>query len=200
MIASLRGILQHKGPDQLIVDIHGVGYEVMVAESCLAQLPNVGQEVFLHIHTHVREDALQLMGFLAMDDKKSYQLLLSVSGVGPKLAMAIVAALNPGQLARAVSSDDLASLTGVSGVGKKTAKRLCLELKDKVEFSPDLNVAAPALAPEAGNPAVSDCLSALTNLGYPEEAAQEAVNLALSEIGEEAGLEDLLRQALRTLA
>lgn len=203
MIASLRGTVQYRGTDHLIIDVHGVGYEVFVPESTLLQLDEQ-QEAFLHIHTHVREDALLLFGFLTMADKESYQLLLSVSGVGPKLAMAIIATLTPGELARAITAEDIGRLTQVSGVGKKTAKRLCLDLKDKVDFIPELPAPdSPATQAPQGtdqHPAQNDCISALVNLGYSLGDAEEAVLTAADQLGEEAGLEELLRHALRSLA
>ena len=200
MIASLHGILQHKDTNHIIIDVHGVGYEVFISETAMTTLPAENEEIILHIHTHVREDALQLFGFTTRADKQSYQLLLSVSGVGPKLAMAIVAAITPGELARAVSNEDIDRLTSVSGVGKKTAKRLCLELKDKVKFSPDLPQEHPKQAEKTiTNPAYQDCLSALVNLGYDNNAAQEAVNCAQDNLDDNAGLEDLLRLALQSL-
>ena len=205
MIATLRGILQHTDQDRIIIDVHGVGYEVFVAENVLAQLPPEGEDIFLYIHTHVREDALHLFGFLSEADKKSYQLLLNVSGVGPKLAMAIVAAVSPAELARAVSGEDIARLTQVSGVGKKTAKRLCLELKDKVDFIPDpvgtaADESAPAMAETAITPVAQDCLSALINLGYHEDIARQAVEQVMAERGEDADFEEVLRHALQSLA
>ncbi len=204
MIATLRGSLQYKSPEHIIIDVHGVGYEIFVPETTLHQLPEENQEVFLHIHTHVREDALLLFGFASRADKQSYRLLLTVSGVGPKLAMAIVAAVTPGELARAVSGEDITRLIQVSGVGKKTAKRLCLELKDKVEFIPDLpsDTTQTDHPPQddAINPAVQDCISALINLGYAPADAEEAVAKVFEKLGEEAGLQEMLRQALQSLA
>lgn len=203
MIASLRGIVQFKYSDRLIVDVHGLGYEVSMPESALFDAPDDGHEVFLHIYSHIREDAFLLFGFFEIQEKQTFQLLLSVSGVGPKLALAILSGLSPAELARAVSSDDVARLTSISGVGKKTAERLCLELKDKVEFIPVAGEGAGHQG-RAGSPPedalVDDAVSALVNLGYPATNAQEAVAAIYALREGEVGLEDLIRLALRSLA
>ncbi len=203
MIASLRGIVQFKYPDRLIVDVHGVGYEVAMPESCLFSVPDEGHEVFLHIHSHIREDAFLLFGFFEIQEKQTFQLLLSVSGVGPKLALAILSALSPAELARAVSADDIGRLTNVSGVGKKTAERLCLELKDKVDFIP-ASEAAPRDKGRTGSKdegaVLDDAVSALVNLGYPASNAQEAVAGIYALREGDVGLEDLIRLSLRSLA
>ncbi len=203
MIASLRGIVQFKYPDRLIVDVHGVGYEVSMPESALFTVPVEGHEVFLHIHSHIREDAFLLFGFFEHQEKQTFQLLLLVSGVGPKLALAILSTLSPGELARAISGDDIGRLTQVSGVGKKTAERLCLELKDKVDFIP---VTAAALrdtshgGSQAASSVLDDAVSALVNLGYTVTNAQEAVAAIYALREGDVGLEDLIRLALRSLA
>lgn len=203
MIASLRGIVQFKYPDRLIVDVHGVGYEVLMPESTLFSVPDEGHEVFLHIYSHIREDAFLLFGFFAHQEKQTFQLLLTVSGVGPKLALAILSALSPAELARAVSADDIGRLTQVSGVGKKSAERLCLELKDKVDFIP-ITAAVPLdkgrVASQAANAIFDDAVSALVNLGYPATNAQEAIAAVYALREGDVGLEDLIRLALRSLA
>ncbi len=203
MIASLRGIVQFKYTDRLVVDLHGVGYEVFMPESGLFALPDTGHEVFLHIHSHIREDAFLLFGFYEAQEKQTFQLLLSVSGVGPKLALAILSGISPAELARAVSADDIGCLTHISGVGKKTAERLCLELKDKVDFSPA--AARPSTGRGRGetrdeNDVMDDAVSALVNLGYPATSAQEAVAAIYALRDGEVGLEDLIRLSLRSLA
>lgn len=203
MIASLRGIVQFKYPDRLIVDVHGVGYEVSMPESALFSVPDEGHEVFLYIHSHIREDAFLLFGFLDTQDKQTFQLLLSVSGVGPKLALAILSAIAPVQLAQAVSGDDVGRLTQVSGVGKKTAERLCLELKDKVDFIPATEATAAGRTTrvsQAESSILDDAASALVNLGYPATSAQEAVAAVYALRDGDVALEDLIRLALRSLA
>lgn len=203
MIASLRGIVQYKYPDRLVVDVHGLGYEVFMPESALFSVPDEGHEVFLHIHSHVREDAFLLFGFFEHEEKQTFQLLLAVSGVGPKLALSILSALAPGQLSEAIGGDDIGRLTQISGVGKKTAERLCLELKDKVGF---ISGAASPTTSQSGvtgrrqEALLEDALSALVNLGYPAAQAQEAVAGIYALREGEVGLEDLIRLALRSLA
>ena len=203
MIASLRGIVQLKYTDRIIIDVHGVGYEVSMPESALFSVPDEGHEVFLYIHSHIREDAFLLFGFFDGQEKQTFQLLLSVSGVGPKLALAILSGVSPADLARAVSSDDIGHLTQISGVGKKTAERLCLELKDKVDFIPaseSVQAGKDRPGTTAENSLLDDAVSALMNLGYPATNAQEAVAGIFALREGDVDLEDLIRLALRSLA
>ncbi|MCK4838122.1 MAG: Holliday junction branch migration protein RuvA, partial [Desulfobulbaceae bacterium] len=132
MIASLRGVLAHKSPEHLIVDVGGVGYEVFYSPTGLHRLPENGEDIFLYIYTNVREDAFNLYGFLEIKEKEMFVLLTGVSGIGPKVAVNILAGMGPGDLASAIANTDLGRLVKLPGVGKKTAERLCLELKDKV--------------------------------------------------------------------
>ena len=204
MIASLRGMLFQKLPETLIVDVGGVGYEVFFPQSGQARLPGVGEEIFLHIQTVVREDAFNLYGFLESAEKEMFQLLNTVSGIGPKLAAHILAGISPAEMARAILHDDLARLTRLPGVGKKTAERLCLELKDKVRFVPETLSASSSAPLESGeDERVHDAVSALLNLGYPLLRAREALAVVRQQAGAEAfaamRLEELLRQTLRTL-
>ncbi|OGR00148.1 MAG: Holliday junction DNA helicase RuvA [Deltaproteobacteria bacterium RIFOXYD12_FULL_55_16] len=204
MIASLRGILFQKLPESLIVEVGGVGYEVYFPQSGHDRLPGVGEEVFLHIQAVIREDAFNLYGFLEPAEKEMFQLLNTVSGIGPKLAMHILAGISSADLARAILHDELARLTRLPGVGKKTAERLCLELKDKVRFVPEaLSVSSPGLAAPDEDARVHDALSALLNLGYPAVRAREALAIVRQQAGAEAfaalRLEELLRQTLRAL-
>jgi len=204
MIACLRGILFQKLPESIIVDVGGVGYEVFFPQSGQARLPGVGEEVFLHIQTVVREDAFNLYGFLETSEKEMFQLLNTVSGIGPKLAMHILAGISPAEMAKAILHDDLARLTRLPGVGKKTAERLCLELKDKVQFVPEaLSASSPGLIVPGEDERVHDAISALFNLGYPAVRAREALALVRQQAGAEGfaamRLEELLRQTLRAL-
>ena len=204
MIACLRGMLFQKLPETLIVDVGGVGYEVFFPQSGQGRLPGVGEEVFLHIQTVVREDAFNLYGFLELSEKEMFLLLNTVSGIGPKLAMHILAGISPAEMARSILHDDLARLTRLPGVGKKTAERLCLELKDKVQFVPEaLSAASPALAVPGEDERVHDAISALLNLGYPAVRAREAIAAVRQQAGAEGfaamRLEELLRQTLRAL-
>jgi holliday junction DNA helicase RuvA len=207
MIACLRGILLRKLPETLIVDVGGVGYEVFFSQSGHGRLPGEGEVVFLHVQTVVREDAFMLYGFLENDEKEMFQLLDRVSGIGPKVAANILSGISPADMARAILHDDLARLTRLPGVGRKTAERLCLELKDRVRFLPD---SAPLTASSAAPPlrggeegVLADALSALGNLGYPPARAREAVEAVRKELSAEAfaalRIEELLRQALRAL-
>ncbi|HCC55471.1 MAG TPA: Holliday junction branch migration protein RuvA [Desulfobulbaceae bacterium] len=202
MIACLRGTLFKKLSDSLIVDVGGVGYEVFFPQSGQTRLPGIGEEVFLHIQTVVREDAFNLYGFLESAEKEMFQLLNTVSGIGPKLAVHMLAGISPADLAIAIMHDDLARLTRLPGVGKKTAERLCLELKDKVQFVPEaLSASASTLVLPGEDQRVHDAISALLNLGYPAVRAREALAAVRLQAGAEAfaamRLEELLRQALR---
>jgi Holliday junction DNA helicase RuvA len=205
MIASLRGILTHKAPDELIVEVGGVGYEVRFSPTGLHRLPEVGNEIFLHIHTNVRDDSIDLYGFSERQEKEMFIVLTSVSGVGPKLAMNILSGMNPAALASAILTTDLARLTRLPGVGRKTAERLCVELKDKVQFLPAQDSGAVLAArPEEGDQLAADVISALVNLGYPPAGARQAVERVKSAGGageyEALSLEEVLRRALRSMA
>lgn len=204
MIACLRGILLQKSAESLVVDVGGVGYEVFFPNACHPRLPEMGGEIFLHVQAVVREDAFSLYGFLESGEKEMFQLLNTVSGVGPKLAHNILAGLAPKDLARAINLDEIARLTRLPGVGKKTAERLCLELKDKVRFLPETMAASgPAPLKGAGDGPVQDAISALLNLGYPAARVREAMDAVRRQTGDESfaalRLEELIRQSLRAL-
>lgn len=190
-----------------MVDVGGVGYEVHFPEAHHHRLPRLGEEVVLQIHTVVREDAISLYGFLDAAEKELFLLLMGVSGVGPKLARNILSAATPAEISRAIAAGDVGRLKQLPGVGKKTAERLCLELKDKVEFIPMAGVAVAAVAPSPeffGDQPSRDALSALMNLGYPAPRARQALEQVRQQVGEEAysalAIEELLRAALRGLA
>jgi holliday junction DNA helicase RuvA len=176
MIAHLRGRLLTKQPQQAIVEAAGVGYDVAISVSTYTSLPAEGAEVALHIHTQVREDTLSLYGFLDRNDKRIFEKLITVSGVGPKLAITIQSGLPADRLVAALRAQDHATLTRIPGVGKKLAERLVVELKDKLE---DMAAAAPAVA--AAGPAAEDVLSALVNLGYQRPSAQKAIETAVAK-------------------
>jgi Holliday junction DNA helicase RuvA len=175
MIAHLRGKLLHKTPQQAIVEAGGVGYDVMITVPTFSALPNDGAEVSLFIHTHVREDALALFGFTDATEKRVFEKLISISGIGPKLAMTILSGLSVDRLVGAIRAQDHAMLTKIPGVGKKTAERVTLELKDKLD---DLAIATPGAGSVIGAVA-EDVLSALVNLGYQRTAAQRAIETAV---------------------
>ena len=196
MIAHLRGKLIEKHPGQAVVEAAGVGYDVVVSVPTFAELPAAGAEVALHIHTHVREDALALYGFLRKEEKQLFEKLISVSGVGPKLAMTILSGLpSAGEIVSAIRGNDLARMTKIPGVGKKTAERLVLELKDKL----DTFGVAPAKA-AAASPLEEDVLSALVNLGYQRPHAERAVAAAAANGGKGSSFDALFRQALSSLS
>ena len=193
MIAHLRGRLLDSSPGRVIVECHGVGYEVTVSMNTFAQLLPSGSEVALFVHTHVREDQLALFGFHAAEEKALFEKLLSVSGIGPRLAINILGGMNTPDLVGALRGGDLARLTRMPGVGKKTAERMVLELKDKLaEFG-----AAPA-APRPRHALEDDVLSALINLGYAPSAAEQALGKLSPADGR--GFEQLFREALAQLA
>jgi Holliday junction DNA helicase RuvA len=199
MIGWLRGRLVEKHPDRLIVDVGGVGYEVHVPLSTFYTLPEPGARVELRIRTHVREDQIALFGFSAALEQQLFDRLIGVSGIGPRLALAVLSGIEPDDLVRAVRAADIARLTGIPGIGKKTAERIVLELKDKLPAG-----AAPVPAGAAPAPAASDqradLISALVNLGYQRQAAERAVDAALEALGPGAAFEAALRQALRGLS
>ncbi len=197
MIGQLRGRLAGKRPNQVVVDVGGVGYLVQVPLSTYATLGELHTEVTLLIHTHVREDALALYGFLSSREKHFFEMLLSASGVGPTLALKILSGMNVEELVPAIRTGDLARLTRIPGVGRKTAERIVVELKDKL----DAVVVEAAEKPAPSSPAgvEADVISALVNLGYDARTAESAVAEARREAGA-ANFEKLLRSALQTLS
>jgi holliday junction DNA helicase RuvA len=195
MIAHLRGRLFAKQPGQAIVEAGGVGYDVTISVPTFAALPREGGEVSLYVYTQVREDTLALYGFLERDEKRLFERLITVSGVGPKLAITILSGLNPERTVAAIRAQDHAMLTRIPGVGKKLAERLVVELKDKLE---EFAVAAPVAGVTA--PAADDVLSALVNLGYQRPAAMKAMETA---VGKDAAagenFDELFRAALKVI-
>jgi holliday junction DNA helicase RuvA len=198
MIAHLRGRLLEKHPNRIIVEVQGVGYEAHVPLSTFYGMAEAGSEISLRIHTHVREDALLLYGFATVLELQIFERLISVSGIGPKLALAVLSGIEPNELVAAVRQANIARLTGIPGIGKKTAERIVLELKDKMTalLAPE-TAAAPAAA--GGETLRTDVLSALVNLGYHRPLAERAVDAAL-KTGTDASFERTLKQALRELA
>lgn len=196
MIGLLRGRLLDKRPNQVILDVGGVGYLVAIPLSTFATLGELHAEVTLLIHTHVREDALALYGFLSAREKHLFELLLGASGVGPTLALKILSGMNVEELIPAIRTGDLVRLTKIPGVGRKTAERMVVELKDKLEA-----VTVEAEKPPAASPAGvgADVKSALINLGYDERAAEAAVSEAKRQAGT-ANFETLLRATLAALS
>jgi len=197
MIAFLRGRILDKQPNLLIVDVQGVGYLVHVPLSTFYDAGERGAEAALHIHTHVREEALQLYGFLTVLEQQLFERLISISGIGPKLAIAVLSGIEPRDLIAAVQRGDLARLTGIPGVGRKTAERIVLELKDRLAqiAVPPGGVPEPAAT---GERLRDDLLSALQNLGYHRPLAEKAIDASLSASGT-PGFEQALKAALREL-
>ncbi|HSA93926.1 MAG TPA: Holliday junction branch migration protein RuvA [Terriglobales bacterium] len=193
MIAHLRGRLIAKHPNQAVVEAAGVGYDVNISIPTFSGLPDVGCEVALFVHTHVREDALTLYGFLRAEEKQLFERLLQVSGIGPKLAITVLSGMPAEQLVAAIRSGDVARLTRIPGIGKKTAERMALELRDKLDA---LAGAAPAAA--AVSPVEEDVLSALLNLGYGRPQAERALTAATRN-GKADSFEALFREALAAL-
>lgn len=194
MIAHLRGRLLSKTPQSAVVEAAGVGYEVFISIPTFTSLPAEGAEVALLIHTHVREDALSLFGFTTPTEKRLFEKLLGISGIGPKLAVTVLSGLPPERLVAAIQGQDHAMLTRIPGVGKKTAERIVLELKDKLQ---DLGT-----GPAAGTttPVSEDVLSALVNLGYQRSAAQKGIEAAIARNADAAGdFETLFRAAMSTM-
>jgi holliday junction DNA helicase RuvA len=200
MIGYLRGQLLTKKPNLILVDVQGVGYEVNIPLTSFYELPEEGSEVVLRIHTHVREDALTLFGFHSQREKELFLKLISISGIGPKLGIAILSGARVEELAQAIADGNLSRLTAIPGVGRKTAERLILELKNQVTLFllPEQMSAARAAA--TPNALQEDVLSALVNLGYPRQAAEKAVSAALCSEEGNRTFEDLLRSTLRRLA
>ena len=193
MIARLSGTVLEKHPNRIIVDVNGVGYDVLVPLSTFYGLGDAGAAVALRIHTHVREDVIALYGFASDLEQQLFERLIGISGIGPKLALAVLSGIDPGDLVRAIRTQDVARLTRIPGVGKKTAERIGLELKDRM---PEAAVpAGPDVAPGADD-LKADLLSALTNLGYNRAVAEKAVESALKK-APDGGFEDLLRDILR---
>ena len=196
MIAQLRGRILEKQPNRIVVDVAGVGYDVLVPLSTFYGLGETGSEIALRIHTHVREDALALYGFATKIEQELFERLISVSGIGPKLALAVLSGIEPRELVRAIERADLSRLTAIPGVGKKTSERIVLELKDRLpRVSPS---EAAGTAPEA--PALrDDVLSALINLGYHRPLAERAADASI-KAAPGGDFERTLKHALRELA
>lgn len=200
MIAALTGRLAHKAPSHVTLDVHGVGYEVFIPLSTFYALPEINESASLSVYTHLREDAIQLYGFVTALEKDSFILLTSISGIGPKLALSVLSALNVLDLVSAIHAGDVEKLASVPGIGKKTAARIALELKDKVER---LRV-MPSPIPQAVSGPLGrlqdDALSALVNLGYKAADVKEAITRAAQVRPEPIPLTKLIREVLKDLA
>jgi holliday junction DNA helicase RuvA len=197
MIASINGILKHKSPTEIIVDVHGIGFAVHIPLSTYEKLAEPGQPVFLLTHFHIREDAMVLFGFATEEERRLFKLLISVSGIGPKIAQSILSGISVSELQNFIVQGHIQALTSIPGIGKKTAERLVVELRDKVA---KIHSDAP---PEIGGAAVSavrsEAVLALVSLGFTQQAAEKAIRATLNEAGSNADLsvEELLKLALR---
>lgn len=178
MIAHLRGRLLSKSPNEAVIECAGVGYGVTISVATFTSLPAEGAETSLHIYTHVREDQLALFGFSETQEKRLFEKLLTISGIGPKLAITVLSGIAADRLVTAIRSGDHASLTKIPGIGKKTAERVVLELKDKLD---DMAVPVADASGVHHGPAGDDVLSALVNLGYPRPIAQKAIETAIGK-------------------
>jgi Holliday junction DNA helicase RuvA len=200
MIAFLTGRLAFKAPTHLTLDVQGVGYEVHIPLSTYYALPNLDEITALNIHTHLREDAIQLFGFLSHSEKELFLMLTTVSGIGPKLALSVLSSLSIPELLRAIETEDVEKLGTVPGIGKKSAGRIALELKDKVaKIQPSPVHGSASDVPGFDGP-YEDALSALVNLGYRPQDAREALKRATKVAGSPMVLRDLIREGLKALA
>lgn len=199
MIAFLNGILMTKTPHRIVVDNSGIGYEVFVPLSTFYALPDTGEKVGLHVYTHVREDAITLFGFRTPLEKQIFTLLISVSGIGPKLAINVLSGIGPDELLQAMARGDAARMQTIPGVGKKTAERIALELKEKaLKLLGEGEILPAPLVPLEDKKLYEDTLSALVNLGYAPKAAKDCVERARSRLPEPS-LEAWIKEALRLL-
>ena len=199
MIAHLKGQLIQKSPISLVVDVQGVGYEVFIPLTVYYELPECGTEVSLYIHTRIREDSLKLFGFVKKTDKQMFELLTRISKVGPKIALAFLSGMTAQELTQAVFNDDISTLSAIPGVGRKTAERLALELKDKLS---ELNLqpgTATATADTPGGGIKDDAVSALVNLGYKKAQAEQALKKIWRDEAKPS-LEELIRDSLNCLS
>jgi Holliday junction DNA helicase RuvA len=191
VIASLKGIVQSKRPEGVVVDVSGIGYHVCVPLCSLGEIPEPGNSVFLHTYTHVREDMFQLFGFLSEEEQKIFKTLMGISGIGPKLGLAILSGMPVQKFIESVHDEDVITLSTIPGLGKKTASRVVLELKGKLPTPGDHETSS------AGLSAVGDSVSALVNLGYKKSLSESAVQRAVNN-GSSA-IEDIIKEALKYL-
>ncbi len=197
----LSGRIAYKGISHIVVDVGGVGYRVCIPLTTYYVLPNEGEGVTLHIHTSVKEDAIHLFGFFTPEERELFQLMISVSGIGPKLAMGILSGISAQELLEAISGGHVSKLVTIPGVGRKMAERLILELKEKV-----IKKMVPGSIPGAdvrkrlSDTMREDVLSALVNLGYKQAAAKEAIDRAAQDMSDEPAMDQLLKQSLKILA
>jgi len=196
MIAHIRGNILQKSPNAVIVECNGVGYELAISVATYTELGEPGKSAALHVHTHVREDALQLFGFHEQTEKRLFEKLLTISGIGPKLAITVLSGIAAERLVTAIRSGDHATLTKIPGIGKKTAERVVLELKDKLDDLVGSAAAGTGPAQPSLGAVAEDVLSALMNLGYPRPVALKAIETASKHPGITSDFEQLFRAAI----
>lgn len=201
MIALINGKIAYRGISNVVVDVHGVGYRIFIPVTTYYELPEEGQPVTLHIHTHVKQDAINLFGFYTMQERDLFQLMISASGIGPKIAMNILSGITAKELLQAISIGDVGKLISIPGVGRKMAERLILELKEKVIKKMTLEQ-LPALDDRhrASEVIKEDVLSALVNLGYKNNTARDALDKIMQVANEDLTLDQLLKKTLKLLA
>ena len=198
MIAHLKGKLTHKSPVVIIIDVNGVGYQVFVPLSTFYALPELESEISLGIHTHMREEALKLFGFYTIDEKIIFEKLITINKVGPKLALTILSGMPPAEILSTINSNDIVKLSTIPGIGRKTAERLILEMRDKMDgLSLDF-VATKDPGPE--KELFDDALSALVNLGYKKSQAELALKKVYAESVEDNSIENLIKDSLNLLS
>jgi holliday junction DNA helicase RuvA len=200
MIASLTGRLAFKSSSQITLDVQGVGYEVFIPLSTFYSLPDINESTSLRIYTHLREDAIQLFGFLTATEKGAFILLTGISGIGPKLALSVLSTLSVTDLVSAIQSGDMEKLATVPGIGKKSAGRIVLELKDKVERLQAVPAAVATVAGDQSSRVDDDALSALVNLGYRAQEAKDIIKRITQSQTGPMPLKDLIRETLKELA
>jgi holliday junction DNA helicase RuvA len=201
MIALISGKIVYKGISHVIVDVQGVGYRIFIPLTTFYELPETGQTTTLHVHTNVKQDAINLFGFYTVQERDLFQLMISVSGIGPKMSMNILSGISAQELLRAISGGNVGKLVNIPGVGKKMAERLILELKEKVIKKMMLEETPAADDKHQANEIImEDALSALVNLGYKSNVAKDALDKALRSSDEEIGMDTLLKKTLKILA
>lgn len=191
MISLIRGILEFKSQEYILVDVGGIGYQIHIPLSTYVNLSDIGQEVKIHTYLHLREDSLKLFGFLSNDEKEIFELLINVSGVGPKIALAILSDISASDLKDAIIQENLSKLTSISGIGKKTAQRLVLELREKMR-----TVGVQKAVEIVDDQLLSDAVSALISLGNNPRDAKKNVNKAIESLGGNYTLEEVIKKAL----
>ena len=201
MIALLSGKIAYKGISHIVVDTQGVGYRVFIPLTTFYELPDAGQPVTLHIHTSVKEDAINLFGFYTLQERELFQLMISVSGVGPKVAMNVLSRISAAELLEAISGGNLTKLIAIPGIGRKTAERLILELREKaVKKMAEDQISVMDVQKKQSGMIREDVLSALVNLGYKSNAARDALDKVAREAEGELPMDQLLKKALKILA